>query len=347
MTSSIPTSARAWGGDMHYRSVADLNDAILNNLHKLPSGVDAVVGIPRSGLIAANLLCLALNVPMADVEGFLAGRLLTTGIKRRTRDSGSMRTVVVIDDSVHSGDSMRKVRALFAGFTGGIRFIFCAVFGIDNNHDSVDVVLEQVPMPRMFQWNIMHHALLEKCCVDIDGVLCLDPRPEENDDGPAYKKFLGEARPLLSPSARIGALVTSRLEKYREDTVAWMARRNIEYNALHMLDLPSQEERVRQGAHGAFKAGIYKKSDAILFIESEYEQAKEIARLSGRPVLCIATQHIIYPSVATLEAVRNLPLRLRWKSGMYSRHWLRAMVRAAFGEKGIDFIRKLRRKYLR
>lgn len=336
---------------MNYRSVADLNDAILGNLYKLPSEVDAVVGIPRSGLIAANLLCLALNVPMADVEGFLAGRLLTTGIKRRTRTQGSdpagMRTVVVIDDSVHSGDSMRRVRARFADFPGQTRFVFCAVFGIHNNHDSVDVVLEQVPMPRMFQWNIMHHALLEKCCVDIDGVLCLDPRAGENDDGPAYKEFLGNARPLLCVSARIGALVTSRLEKYRGDTAAWLARQNIEYNALHMLDLPSQEERLRRGAHGAFKARVYKDSDAILFIESEYEQAKEISRLSGKPVLCIATQHVIYPSLASLEAVRNLPLRLRTKGGMYGQHWMRSMIRAALGDNGVDYIRKLRRKYLR
>jgi uncharacterized HAD superfamily protein/hypoxanthine phosphoribosyltransferase len=336
---------------MNYRSVADLNDAILNNLHKLPSEVDVVVGIPRSGLIAANLLCLALNVPMADVEGFLAGRLLTTGIKRRTRapqsDPAGTRTVVVIDDSVHSGDSMRRVRARFAGFPGDTRFVFCAVFGVNNSHDSVDVVLEQVPMPRMFQWNVMHHALLEKCCVDIDGVLCLDPRPEENDDGPAYRQFLRTARPLLCPSARIGMLVTSRLEKYREDTAAWMARQNIEYNALHMLDLPSQEERLRRGAHGAFKAGIYKNSDAILFIESEHEQAREIARLSGKPVLCIATQHVIHPSLASLEAVRNLPMRLRVKSRMYGQHWLRAMVRAVFGEHGVAFVRKLRRRYMR
>ena len=48
--------------------------------------------------------------------------------------------------------------------------------------------------------------------MDIDGVLCADPTPEENDDGEKYRHFLLNAPPLFIPKVTIGTLVTSRLE---------------------------------------------------------------------------------------------------------------------------------------
>ena len=38
---------------MHYRSISDMNDAIVRNLHRLPRDIDLVVGVPRSGILAA------------------------------------------------------------------------------------------------------------------------------------------------------------------------------------------------------------------------------------------------------------------------------------------------------
>lgn len=332
---------------MHYRSVADLNDTILQNLHKLPSHVDMIVGIPRSGLLAANLLCLALNVPLADVDGFLEGKFLIPGvtrkIKNRNKTAAEMRTVVVIDDSIRSGETMRKTRARFDKVYRGVNFVFCAVYGLEKNQPGVDIVFEAVPPPRMFQWNLMHHSNLTYCCVDIDGVLCLDPTADENDDGPAYEKFLAGAIPLLVPSQPIKALVTSRLEKYRELTEKWLGEHGIEYQALHMLNVPSRQERIRLGLHGQFKADIYAASDAILFIESEYGQAREIAKKAGKPVLCIETQHIIYPSPTSPAALRHLPSRLRMK---YARkqHPLKTILPKLIGERPYTLLKTLAKK---
>ncbi len=157
-------------------------------------------------------------------------------------------------------------------------------------------MFEVVPQPRMFQWNVMHHWFLGQSCVDIDGVLCADPTNEENDDGPAYEKFLRGALPLHRPSRKIGYLVTSRLEKYRPQTEAWLARHGVQYGKLVMLDLPSKKERQRQSAHGTFKADFFRNSDAVLFIESEYDQALKIANAAGKAVLCWETQEIVSPS---------------------------------------------------
>lgn len=326
---------------MHYRSIADLNDAILVNLHKLPLDIDLVVGIPRSGLLAANLLCLAVNVPMTDVEGFLSGRILRTGITRKritaSRDPEEKKTVVVIDDSILSGDSMSNIRDILHESENKYNITYCAVYGVTEHDNLADVILEKVPLPRIFQWNIMHHSVLRKCCVDIDGVLCQDPTPEDNDDGPKYLRFIENAIPLLSPTETMGTLVTCRLEKYRSVTVRWLENKGIKFENLYMLDLPSKKDRVRMGGHGEYKAHIYKNTDAVLFIESEYQQARVIAEQSGKPVLCMATQHIIYPSMANLETIKNIPLRLRQKTIIY-KYYLKVRVLKRFVKKILSVI---------
>lgn len=75
----------------------------------------------------------------------------------------------------------------------------------------------------------MYHVMLEKSCVYIDGVLCIDPTEQPNDDGESYRKFLSEALPLHGSLRRIGYLVTSILEKYRSLTEAWLKSQGIEY----------------------------------------------------------------------------------------------------------------------
>jgi len=325
-----------------------MNDAIVRNLHRLPRDIDLVVGVPRSGILAATLVSLTANIPMTDLDSFLAGRIYTSGITKRwaglDRQTSEMRKILVIDDSIIGGTAMRDAREKIAAAGMKGDFIFAAVFGLSLQHEETDIVLDVVPHPRMFQWNFMHHMFLEQCCVDIDGVLCLDPTEEENDDGPAYEKFLSEARPLLGPTRKIGWLVTSRLEKYRKLTEAWLDKHEIKYDHLIMLDLPSKAERQRLGAHGSFKADFYRKSNAILFIESEHEQALKIAKLSGKPVLCVESNVVSLPDALSLpaleQAARNLPARLRQINSPGGRKKVaQAAVRTLLGARGYEILK--------
>ncbi|PTE10615.1 phosphoribosyltransferase [Mesorhizobium helmanticense] len=333
---------------MHYRSISDMNDAIVRNLHRLPRDIDLVVGVPRSGILAATLVSLTANIPMTDLDSFLAGKIYTSGVTKRRaaldRKASEMRKVLVIDDSVSGGAAMRDARSRIEAAGIKADFTYAAVFGLVPQYEETDLVFEVVPHPRMFQWNFMHHKFLAQSCVDIDGVLCLDPTEAENDDGPAYEKFLSEALPLHGPTRKIGWLVTSRLEKYRKLTEAWLAKHDIQYDHLIMLDLPSKAERQRLGVHGSFKADFYRKSDAILFIESEHEQALKIARLSGKPVLCVETHLVNYPDALSLPALgqsaRNLPARLRQiKSPEERKTAIKNVARTLLGERGYETLK--------
>src|SRR4051812_42153210 len=102
---------------MHYRSVADLNTTIIRGFYRLPRDLDLVVGVPRSGLLAANLVSLAANVPITDLDSFIAGRIFSSGSTKRgpvIRAASEMRKVLVLDDSINSGAAMRDARAKIA-----------------------------------------------------------------------------------------------------------------------------------------------------------------------------------------------------------------------------------------
>ncbi|MFW8584407.1 phosphoribosyltransferase [Rhizobium beringeri] len=178
---------------MQYRSISDLHRAIVNGLHMLPRDIDLVVGIPRSGLLAANMLGLVANLPMTDLDSFVEGRVYSFGATKNTatfRGASDVRKVLVLDDSINTGGAMRQAKAKLLACESPAQFVFAAVYGLGDRVEGVDFIFEVVEQPRLFQWNFMHHGLLSKACVDIDGVLCLDPTEAENDDGPTYDSLL-------------------------------------------------------------------------------------------------------------------------------------------------------------
>ncbi len=284
---------RAAGDErVNFRSFEDMAAVIRRGLALLPHAIDVVAGVPRSGLIPAFLVALYKNAMVTDLEGLLAGRGFPPGTRRDkpnlTVDAAQWRNVLVIDDSVDSGRTFMELTDCLKAADRGWNVTRCAVFGAAKRHDQVDVILEHCPQPRIFEWNLVHHPVhMLRACLDIDGVLCLDPTEDENDDGPAYARFIASARPNLIPSVPVGTLVTSRLEKYRAQTEEWLRKAGVQFNELYMLDLPSAEERRRLKAHAPFKAEVYaEKRDSHLFIESDHRQARQISLITGKPVVC-------------------------------------------------------------
>lgn len=282
---------------MNYRNVADLNESVRRWAGTLPGDIDLIVGVPRSGLLAANLLSLHRNILMTDVDGLCDGRLVDNGY----RYGGDVTTVsdigrvLVVDDSVNTGRQMTETRERLDRHDFPFEIEYGAIFISLEGRRYVDHWQEVVTQPRLFEWNIMHHDSMRNWCVDIDGVLCRDPTSEENDDGENYRKFITSVDSRVVPSKRIGWLVTCRLERYREQTEAWLAEHGIEYDELVMMDLPSKEARQEAGNHAQYKAEVYNSTGADLFIESSPHQASEISSISGRPVYCYESNRLVKP----------------------------------------------------
>jgi uncharacterized HAD superfamily protein/adenine/guanine phosphoribosyltransferase-like PRPP-binding protein len=296
---------------INYRSIKDLNETIKRSLFTVPKDVDLIVGLPRSGLLAANLIALHLNLPFTDFEGLIENRILKTGRRMLRRDNYlknelSKTKILLVDDSVQSGSTMRKAKRRLKEVGLENKVIFFAVFVSPEGRSEVDLYFEEIRGYRVFEWNLMHSAIVANSCVDIDGVLCEDPTEEQNDDGKRYEEFLLNAKPLHLPSVKIGYLVSCRLEKYRTLTEKWLKRHLIKYGKLYLMDLPSKEARLASNGHAAFKAKIYKNTNATMFIESSIHQARDIANISNSAVLCLETNEMIYPPLVT-HSLRKIP----------------------------------------
>jgi len=285
---------------LNYRGVADLERALQTIALRLPRDVRLVVGVPRSGILAASVLALQLNLPLTDVAGYLEDRILVTGRRSlRTTAAPEGGRVLVVDDSVLTGDALREVKATLAAAGKGDQVLYAAPFVTRASREAVDFYAEAVEAPRAFAWNLLHHRqLLARACIDIDGVLSSDPLADENDDGPAYRKFLAGAQPLFIPSVPVKYVVTSRLEKYRSETEQWLSANQVEYSELVMLEGADAETRRRERLHAKHKADFYARSGTELFIESEYGQAVEIAARSGRQVFAVDRREMVYPTPA-------------------------------------------------
>ncbi len=281
---------------MQFKTYKDLNHDIIDNLYKIPNEIDLIVGVPRSGMMVALIIGLYLNLPVTCVDDFLTGQITSSGTTKPKdgwiHDLDEARHILVVEDSVNSGASLNRVReSIGKSSPYANKCSYMAVYVTPENTSVPDFYFKKVNGIRIFQWNFLTHGFLQDTCMDMDGVLCYDPTDEENDDGEKYIRFLNETRLKLKPQRTVGYIVTSRLEKYRQETETWLKNNNIEYEELYMMDVATAEERRRLGNHATNKAEIYKKlSHATLFIESDDTQAREIFRITKKPVFCIDSQ---------------------------------------------------------
>lgn len=287
---------------MHYRTLSDLSALVNQAGSMIPRDVELIVGATRSGMLLASMISLKTNLPLISLRSFQSNQELDQSQPKRSgkpalRKPLDARKVLLVDDSLNSGNTMMQAKESISACYGGA-IVTLAGFVNPDNLSKVDICLEPLALPRLFEWNLMHHEIIGHACLDIDGVLCMDPTPEQNDDGERYIEFLLNAAPLHIPSTEALHLVTSRLEKYRKETEEWLQRNGVRYGQLHMLDMATAEERRRANAHHKLKAEVYKNDpNATLFIESEHRQAVEILRISGKPVFCVDTNQMYVPAM--------------------------------------------------
>lgn len=284
---------------MNYKSISDVTTLMNQGAGSVPADLDLIVGNSRYGMLLANIISLKLNLPHTSVEAFLRNEELpeSASVGSALGRCWDARQILIVDDVYRQTSPIRaaaaKVQKLYSG-----KVITLVAFPGSAETDQADHYLEVVDSPRVFEWNMMHDPLIANACLDIDGVLCVDPTAAENDDGENYLSFLQSTQPLHLPSRPVAHLVTSRLEKYRQETERWLKRQGVRYGQLHMLDLPSAAERQRLRIHYRFKAQVYNAlPESTLFIESEKAQAVGIMHETGKPVFCIETNRMYVPGM--------------------------------------------------
>lgn len=281
---------------LNYKTYQDLNLIIKSKLHTIPEDIDLVVGIPRSGMIPASIIGLLLSKQVCTLYEFISKNFTNIQSTHRITLNTNIKNILIVDDSILSGRSIKEAKQLVMQnqLNKQYNIKYLAVYYRDDNYaDFIDIALEKVSSPRLFQWNYLNHAFLKDAAFDMDGVLCVDPSKEENDDGEKYKTFLLNARPLFIPKYKIPYIITSRLKKYENETKTWLAKHNVQYDNLIMLSNYTALERKRLNLHAKFKAEQYLKlTDIRLFIESNRQQAQEISLLTKKLCFCATTDEL-------------------------------------------------------
>ena len=86
-----------------------------------------------------------------------------------------------------------------------------------------------------------------------------------NDDGPKYKAFLSNARPLYIPSCKIEQLLPLD-EKYRKETENWLSNQGIQYD---FSDVRFARYESKTKGKLSCKTQSYTKNRYNLFVESD------------------------------------------------------------------------------
>ena len=275
-----------------FRNISNLNTIILERLSILPKDIDLVVGIPRSGMLPANLIALYLHRPYTDIDSFCEGRIYSSGERGSFINKQNTKKVLVVDDSISSGKALVKAKGKLKGLESEYKIEYACIYASTEGCKKVDYWFEIIDGARIFQWNLFNYKnYINHSCFDIDGVLC--ENPPMDDDGPVYLDYIQHAIPKYIPSVEIDTLVSCRLEKYRAFTEKWLADNHVKYKKLVMLDMASKEERQKWGKHGIYKGEIYRDGDYKLFVESSLHEAKDIFKVSHKPVFCTETMEMI------------------------------------------------------
>lgn len=264
---------------------------------KLPPDLAGIVGISRSGILPANLLCQHLHLPMwilrqdsskAQPKEWGAGDVIACGNGWRLSDHRPKPgPVVVIDDTQMTGRSIRRARPITEAWAAerDVELLWAVVYQnpLVSPKDKAEIIARELPRPHFLEWNLFNGPHVERCAFDIDGILC-DEQPKREELGP-------HGRPPLYPVRKkaMKLLVTGRHERHRASTLAWLAKWGMKCDRLEML--PDGVEH-GPGIVSAHKAAHFAASKLLWFVESCPIQAREIAKLTGKPVICPAAAKV-------------------------------------------------------
>lgn len=288
-----------WKDEIVYVTTETLiHDTIQHVLPRVSHDVEAIVAIPRSGLLPATVIATAVHRPLFVLSG--EGVLIDVGSGARGNPlSKYPRKFLVVDDSVYSGYQMSKARDFFKGDVE-----FAAVYCTDPS--AVDICGVEHQGIHLFEWNLFNNAtnmtgrpgvpVLEGgVALDFDGVICKDPTQELADDEEGWLRWMDEVQPNLLPrGCSVPLIVSFRIEAWRDKTERWMNRWGVKCDRLVLHPAKTHKERDESFNVAEHKGEVFGRSKCQLMVESNPIQASIIARHTKKVVICNTTGEVFH-----------------------------------------------------
>ncbi len=240
--------------------------------------IAGILGIPRSGMIPSSIISAYLSVPLYSLESNTIVKLnsfSSNGGRRMSNHTDNTGELIIVDDTVYGGGAAMAIKSKFP------QYILAATYVSPEYKHLVDYYAREIPAPHFLEWNLFNSGYLPDSAVDIDGIFCPNVPLDICKDDKKYADYLVNVIPFFKRIAKlfpIKALVTARLEKYRNITEEWLDKYGIKYQQLIMLPTNLETEKAKNHLQivSKFKAEVAQSINAKFFIESEIEEAKAI-----------------------------------------------------------------------
>lgn len=234
----------------------------------------SIIGVARSGLIPATVLACQLNIPLFTVSQHRPTEIHFAGLGTRSLmlESDLGERPLIIDDTVHSGRSMKRFS----------KYLRAAVYIKPGTERFVDAFAEYLDTPHILEWNIFNSPYITRCGVDMDGVLCKDCPDIVDDDSTRYRDWLSivDVR-YPAQYSTILAIISARMEKYRDITVEWLERHKVRYQHLILCPATTLAERAQMNI-AVWKAEWADRLGCDIFIESDKRLATAMDAICRR-----------------------------------------------------------------
>lgn len=250
----------------------------------LPADCAGIVGVPRSGMIAASAIATHLHLPL-----YTLGKDGPVSLGAGSRGGSLYRTggpLAVVDDTVYGGGAMHRARRAMAGRPA----VFAAVYVRPEAASAVDVFARELPCPHLLEWNLLNNGPAfgraaattggffgAGIAVDLDGILVHDDK-SGGRPGTPY---------LTCRMAPLKLIVTGRRERNRPETEAMLRGLGIRWERLEMYG--NEEPWGSEEKWAKHKARHYGTSACGLYVESCPIQARLLYRETTKPVACPKT----------------------------------------------------------
>jgi hypoxanthine phosphoribosyltransferase len=248
-----------------------LIDDVYGLAKQLPSNIAGLVGVARSGVLPATLLAMHRHLPLwilRETQEDIVDAGHGWRLRQHTKCAGPL---LVVDDTVMTGASLRHVQKVISKYPEQT-FQQAVIYKNPAAGVKVDYWGKDLPSPHFLEWNLFNSVHLDATAFDFDGVLCTDGAPMPN---------------YLPRKGAIPLIVTGRPERDRARSFAWLSHWGIKVQRLIMWP-GSIADRDKPGAISAYKAQHFVESGLAYFVESCPIQAREIAAIAHKPVICPA-----------------------------------------------------------
>lgn len=301
MNLSMPKSqGNLNGNEIFISNEMFINDCI--NFANLLCKISGVVGIPRSGMIAASIIASILNVPLYSLTNNIVVKLSSYsnngGYRMQfMKDEISKYPILIVDDTLANGNESERIRNLLIKQNfNNKNFIMSVIYANPNNAHKTDCFYKTLTFPHLLEWNIFNSTIMHNTILDFDGVLCDDIPAIIDNSHVLYSDYINKIKPIKSRLPvlfKAMGICTGRLERYRDITENWLKSHNVNYDMLSMYGGTKEERDSSIDKIIEHKSSFFiKNTEAKLFIESCDYQSRLIAKNTGKSVLCINTKKL-------------------------------------------------------